>query len=73
MLIAEAGVNGLRRLMGTEARTLGAQEAAAYLRLHPVTLLNRARAGEVRGAKIGRAWVFLEVDLMEYISSVRHV
>jgi excisionase family DNA binding protein len=49
--------------------TLNLKEAAALLKIHPVTLQDKARAGEIPGAKIGRAWVFIEFDLLEYIRS----
>lgn len=38
-----------------------------FLRLNPDTLQQRAKAGLIPGAKIGREWVFLEVDLIAYI------
>ena len=47
--------------------TLNLQEAAALLRLHPTTLAARAKAGLIPGAKLGRRWVFLDVDLIEYL------
>lgn len=47
--------------------TLTLQEAAALLKLHPVTLREKASAGEIPGAKLGRRWVFVEVDLVEHI------
>jgi excisionase family DNA binding protein len=50
-------------------RTLNLKEAAAFLKIHPVTLQDKARAGEIPGAKIGRAWVFIEIDLLEHIRS----
>jgi excisionase family DNA binding protein len=49
--------------------TFTLQEAAAYLKIHPVTLQDKARAGEIPGAKIGKRWVFLHIDLDEYIRS----
>jgi hypothetical protein len=49
--------------------TLTLQEAAAFLKIHPVTLLNMANGGIVPGAKIGKRWVFVEIDLVEYIRS----
>src|SRR5260370_23529321 len=49
--------------------TLTLQQAAALLKIHPVTLQDKARAGEIPGTKIGRAWVFIEIDLLEYIRS----
>jgi len=47
--------------------TLTLREAAALLKIHPVTLQDKSRAGEIPGAKIGRAWVFVEFDLLECI------
>ena len=49
--------------------TLTLQEAARLLKIHPVTLQEKARAGEIPGAKIGRSWVFVEIDLLEHIRS----
>lgn len=48
-------------------RTLNLQEAAAFLHVHPKTLAERAAAGLVPGAKEGRAWVFIDVDLAEHL------
>jgi excisionase family DNA binding protein len=50
--------------------TLGLQEAAAFLRCHPEELRRRAKAGLIPGAKVGRAWVFLEDDLAAYLRSL---
>jgi hypothetical protein len=47
--------------------TFTLQQAAAFLKIHPVTLQEKARAGEIPGAKIGKCWVFLEIDLVEHI------
>ena len=49
--------------------TLTLQKAAEFLNIHPVTLADKARAGEIPGAKVGRAWVFIKIDLEEYIRS----
>lgn len=49
--------------------TLDLQQAARLLKMHPVTLADKARAGEIKGAKVGRAWVFIKIDLLEYIRS----
>ena len=49
--------------------TLALQEAAAWLRCHPEELRRRAKAGEIPGAKVGRAWVFLHDDLVTYVRS----
>jgi len=50
-------------------KTMNIKEAAAFLKVHPVTLSMKASAGEIQGAKIGKCWVFLEVDLIEHIRS----
>ncbi len=49
--------------------TLTLQQAAALLKIHRITLLEKARAGDIPGAKIGKCWVFVEIDLIEYIRS----
>ncbi len=49
--------------------TLDLRAAAAFLHIHPVTLQEKARTGEIPGAKIGRCWVFVDVDLIEHIRS----
>ncbi|TLS18454.1 MAG: helix-turn-helix domain-containing protein [Betaproteobacteria bacterium] len=49
--------------------TLTLQEAASFLKVHPVTLQSKARSGEIPGAKVGKCWVFLEIDLIEFIRS----
>ena len=41
-------------------------EAATTLRLHPVTLRALAAAGTVPAVKIGRAWRFVEIDLLAW-------
>lgn len=48
-------------------KTLNLQQAAKLLHVHPVTLLQKANHGEVPAAKIGRRWVFIDIDLFEYI------
>jgi hypothetical protein len=48
-------------------KTLDLHAAAELLGLHPVTLRNKARLGEIPGAKIGKSWVFVDVDLIEHI------
>ncbi|MFZ5531111.1 MAG: helix-turn-helix domain-containing protein [Pseudomonadota bacterium] len=50
-------------------RTLDLKEAAAFLHIHPVTLLRKAQAGEIPGAKPGKCWVFLDIDLADYLRS----
>jgi hypothetical protein len=48
-------------------KTLDLREAAEFLRLHPHTLEARARTGEIPGAKPGKCWVFLDVDLADWL------
>jgi hypothetical protein len=50
-------------------KTYNLAEAAHFLRIHPEELRQRTKAGRVPGAKIGRAWVFLEDDLVAYLRS----
>lgn len=49
--------------------TLDLAAAAAFLGLHPDTLADRARAGIIPGAKIGKEWRFLPADLEAYFRS----
>ena len=39
------------------------------MKLHPLTVLQRARAGEITAAKPGKCWVFIEEDLVDWIRS----
>lgn len=48
-------------------KTLNLNEAAAFLRLHPHTLEAKARAGDIPGAKPGKCWVFIDVDLADWL------
>ena len=50
--------------------TLDLIEAAHLLRLHPEELRQRAKAGKIPGAKVGRRWVFLREDLVQYVRSL---
>jgi excisionase family DNA binding protein len=50
--------------------TLSLREAAQFLRIHPEELRQRAKAGRIPGAKVGRAWVFVEEDLASYLRSL---
>ncbi|MHB1544944.1 MAG: helix-turn-helix domain-containing protein [Steroidobacteraceae bacterium] len=51
-------------------RSLGLDDAAAFLRMHPEEVRSRAKRGVIPGAKIGRSWVFLESDLAEFVRSL---
>ena len=48
-------------------KTLNLEEAAELLKVHIETLGRLAKTGQLPGAKIGRAWVFLEEDLVDYL------
>ncbi|MGC8467931.1 MAG: helix-turn-helix domain-containing protein, partial [Acidithiobacillus sp.] len=51
-------------------RTLGLEEAADFLKVSKETLRRKAARGEVRGAKPGKCWAFLEDDLVAYLQSL---
>ncbi len=53
-------------------KTLSLRQAAKLLKLHPETLRARAASGEIRAAKPGRSWVFLQDDLLDYLRSLAH-
>lgn len=48
-------------------KTLDIDECAEFLKVDRTTALALAGKGDLPGAKIGRAWVFLEDDLVEYL------
>lgn len=48
-------------------KTYDIAEAADFLKVDRTTALDLAGAGELPGAKVGRAWVFLESDLIDYL------
>lgn len=45
--------------------------AAHFLRMHPETLRRRASRREIPGVRAGRAWVFLDLDLLATNRTVR--
>jgi excisionase family DNA binding protein len=49
------------------ASTLDLNEAARLLKVHPKTLQKLARAGAVPAVKVGRAWVFLDSLLFDWL------
>ncbi|MSQ74014.1 MAG: DNA-binding protein [Betaproteobacteria bacterium] len=51
-------------------QTLNAEQAAHLLNMHPVTVLEKARAGIIPGAKPGKRWVFVEADLVAYLRGI---
>lgn len=54
-------------IAGNPPETLGLSEAAALLHMSEDALMRKARRGEIPGAKFGRKWVFVRVDLIELI------
>jgi excisionase family DNA binding protein len=50
-------------------KTLDLSEAASLLKLHPQTVLQRARLGGIPSAKPGKCWVFIEEDLIAWLRS----
>lgn len=48
-------------------KTLDIVECAEFLKIERTHALKLAGNGTLPGAKIGRAWVFLEEDLAEYL------
>jgi excisionase family DNA binding protein len=48
-------------------QTLTLEQAATLLKMHPQTLLQRARNGDIPAEKPGKCWVFIEQDLIEWI------
>lgn len=47
--------------------TLDLTQAAMLLHCDPETVRGKVASGEIPGAKIGRAWVFIEVDLIDWL------
>jgi uncharacterized protein len=43
------------------------EQTAEYLHLHPVTLRNKARRGELPAIKLGRQWRFVKAQLDEWL------
>ena len=52
--------------------TLNLKQAADFLHMSPSTLGYKARIGEIKAAKPGRRWVFIESDLISYLRSLQH-
>jgi len=48
-------------------KTYDIDEAADFLKVDRETARDLAMAGKLPGAKVGRAWVFLETDLIEFL------
>ena len=50
------------------SRLMTTTEAAEYLRLHPVTVRRKARAGEIPFIRLGGQWRFDEAILTEWVA-----
>lgn len=48
-------------------KTLNLSEAAELLKVHENRVMEWAGRGVIPGAKLGRAWVFMEDDLVEFV------
>ena len=48
-------------------KTYDIHEAADFFKIDRSSALDLAGSGDLPGAKVGRAWVFLESDLVEYL------
>lgn len=51
-------------------RTLDIEECAEFLKISKTTAIELAGDGVLPGAKVGRAWVFLECDLIDHLKEV---
>lgn len=49
--------------------SMNLEQAAHFLKLHPEELRRRAKAGKIPAAKIGKCWVFLTADIVEFVRS----
>lgn len=49
--------------------TLNLAQAALLLHVHPKTLMKLARSGAVPSCKVGRAWVFVERLLIDWLEA----
>ena len=52
-----------------EQETLDLYEAADFLKMHWNTLREKAAAGLIPGAKLGKRWVFVKEDLVSFVRS----
>lgn len=52
------------------ARTFDINECAEFLKIERTHALKLAGEGKLPGAKVGKSWVFLEDDLIAYLSAL---
>ena len=50
--------------------TFDLKQAAKFLKMHPVTVQAKARAGEIPASKPGKCWAFIKDDLVSYLRSL---
>ena len=50
------------------AEIMTTQEVAKYLKLHEITISNRAKEGKIPGVRIGRVWRFDKETIDKWIS-----
>lgn len=48
-------------------RTMDLLECAEFLKVDRTTAMKLAQRGEIVGARVGRAWVFLEEDVVDFL------
>jgi Helix-turn-helix domain len=53
-----------------ERETLTLREAAAFCNMNHECFRRKVKEGVIPGAKVGKAWVFLKYDLIQYIRSL---
>ncbi|RBB41750.1 DNA-binding protein [Burkholderia reimsis] len=53
-------------------RTFDLQECADFLKVDRTTAMKLAQQGDIVGARIGRAWVFLEDDVVAFLREQAH-
>jgi excisionase family DNA binding protein len=53
-------------------KSLTLKEAAQFLKMHHSTLREKASIGHIPGRKVGRAWVFIEEHLADFVSGIYH-
>lgn len=46
-------------------KTLNLEQAAAFLHMHPATVMQKVHAGLIPAAKPGKRWVFVDDDLVD--------
>ena len=58
----------IRQSLDIKPDTVDSEGAAEILKIHVETVEERARKGEIPGAIIGRKWVFIRIQLLEWLS-----